>query len=78
MATLVLRTVKGTPLTNAEVDGNFSNINSEVSVVSGNVGVLANLTTTDKSNIVNAVNEVSSGVSATAASQAIIYSIALG
>lgn len=78
MATLVLRTVKGTPLTNAEVDGNFSNINSEVSVVSGNVGVLANLTTTDKSNIVNAVNEVSSGVTSTAAAQAIIYSIALG
>ena len=29
MATLVLRTIKGTPLTNAEVDGNFSNLNVE-------------------------------------------------
>lgn len=29
MATLVLRNVKGTPLTNAEVDSNFSNLNSE-------------------------------------------------
>lgn len=71
MATLVLRTVKGSPLTNAEVDGNFSNINSEV-------GVVANLNTTLKSNLVAAVNEVQSGVTSTAAAQAIIYSIALG
>ena len=47
MATLVLRTVKGSPLTNLEVDGNFSNINTEVGVVyntantiNSNVGVL--------------------------------------
>ena len=71
MATLVLRTVKGSPLTNAEVDGNFSNINSEV-------GVVANLDTTSKANLVAAVNEVKSGVAETAAAQAIIYSIALG
>jgi len=65
MATLVLRTVKGTPLTNAEVDGNFSNINSEVGTVSNtantinsNVGVLTNLTTTEKSNLVAAINEI--------------------
>lgn len=67
MATLVLRTVKGTPLTNAEVDGNFSNINSEVGVVfnrantiNSNVGVLSNLTTTEKSNLVAAINEIAS------------------
>jgi hypothetical protein len=30
MATIVLRNVKGSPLTNAEVDANFNNINSEV------------------------------------------------
>lgn len=30
MATIVLRLVKGAPLTNAEVDANFSNINSEL------------------------------------------------
>ena len=71
MATLVLRTVKGSPLTNAEVDGNFSNINSEV-------GVVSSLSTTAKSNLVAAVNEVNAGVTSTAASQAIIYSIALG
>ena len=65
MATLVLRTVKGTPLTNSEVDGNFSNINSEVGVVfnrantiNSNVGVLSNLTTTEKSNLVAAINEI--------------------
>lgn len=30
MATIVLRNVKGSPLTNAEVDANFNNINTEV------------------------------------------------
>lgn len=58
MAILVLRTVKGTPLTNSEVDGNFSNINSEVGVVNSNVGVLSNLTTNQKSNLVAAINEL--------------------
>lgn len=65
MATLVLRTVKGTPLTNAEVDGNFSNINSEVgtafntaNTINSNVGILSNLTTSAKSNLVAAINEI--------------------
>jgi hypothetical protein len=67
MATLVLRTVKGSPLTNSEVDGNFSNINTEVGVVyntantiNSNVGVLSNLTTTATSNLVAAINEIAS------------------
>lgn len=67
MATLVLRTVLGTPLTNQQVDDNFSNINSEVGVVfnrantiNSNVGVLSNLTTTEKSNLVAAINEIAS------------------
>jgi hypothetical protein len=30
MATIVLRTVKGSPLTNAEVDANFTNLNNEL------------------------------------------------
>ena len=67
MATLVLRTVKGSPLTNLEVDGNFSNILTEVGVVyntantiNSNVGVLSNLTTTAKSNLVAAINEIAS------------------
>lgn len=67
MATLVLRTVKGSPLTNAEVDGNFSNINSEVAVVNANIGVLSSLTTTEKSNIVSAINELASESSGNAA-----------
>ena len=67
MATLVLRTVKGSPLTNLEVDGNFSNINTEVGVVyntantiNSNVGVLSNLTTTAKDNLIAAINEIAS------------------
>ena len=67
MASLVLRTVKGSPLTNLEVDGNFSNINTEVGVVyntantiNSNVGVLSNLTTTATSNLVAAINEIAS------------------
>lgn len=62
MATLVLRLVKGSPLTNQEVDGNFSNLNTEIGVVNSNVGVLPNLTTTTKANLVNAINEINTKV----------------
>ena len=61
MATILLRTansisspgstVKGTPLTNSEVDNNFSNINVTL-------GVLSNLTTTAQGNLVVAINEL--------------------
>lgn len=74
MATLVLRTVKGSPLTNLEVDGNFSNINTEVGVVyntanttNSNVGILSNLTTTAKSNLVAAINEIAAESTTSAA-----------
>jgi hypothetical protein len=60
-ATLVLRTVKGTPLTNLEVDNNFSNLNTFGDVVNSNIGVLSALTTTSTSNIVFAVNSIKSG-----------------
>lgn len=60
MASLTLRLVKGTPLTNQEVDDNFSNINTEVANDKANVGILANLTTSAKSNIVAAINEIAS------------------
>ena len=66
-ATLVLRTVKGTPLTNYEVDNNFSNLNTFGDVVSSNIGVLTNLTTTAKGNIVVAVNELAANTGVTAA-----------
>lgn len=54
MAILTLRTVKGTPLTNQEVDDNFSNLNLDI-------GVTSNLSTTEKSNLVAAINEVYGG-----------------
>ena len=57
-ATLILRTVKGTPLTNLEVDNNFSNISTYANTLDANVGLLASLTTTSTSNIVSAVNSV--------------------
>lgn len=76
MATLVLRTVKGTPLTNAEVDGNFSNINSEVGVVNSNVGILSQLTTSATSNLVSAINEVQAEL--TPLGTTIALTIALG
>jgi hypothetical protein len=65
MATIVLRdsgsilspeaTVKGSPLTNLEVDNNFSNINISV-------GVLSGLTTGTKANLVVAVNELKANI----------------
>ena len=67
MATLVLRNVKGTPLTNTEVDGNFSNLYSDI-------GIVTNLTTTAKSNLVVALNEVNASV----VPASILYAIALG
>lgn len=57
-ATLVLRTVKGTPLTNLEVDNNFSNLNTFGSLIDSNIGVLSALTTSSTSNIVFAVNSL--------------------
>lgn len=65
MATIILRqssvvsdpsaTIKGSPLSNAEVDNNFANINISI-------GVLSNLTTSGKANTVVAINELKSNV----------------
>jgi hypothetical protein len=65
MATILLRTansisspestVKGTPLTNSEVDNNFSNINITL-------GVLSNLSTTANANLVAAINSITYAV----------------
>jgi hypothetical protein len=60
-ATLILRTVKGTPLTNLEVDNNFSNISTYANTIDANIGLLASLTTTSTGNIVAAVNSIKSG-----------------
>lgn len=65
MATIILRqtgsiespgsSVKGSPLTNLEVDNNFSNLNIEI-------GVVSDLATSGKSNLVVAVNELKGNV----------------
>ena len=39
-ATLTLRSVKGIPLTNTEVDDNFTNLNSEIATLETDVGTL--------------------------------------
>lgn len=49
-------TVKNLPLTNNEVDNNFSNLSIAI-------GINTNLTTTEKSNLVAAINEIASSVS---------------
>ena len=80
-------TVKGSPLTNAEVDNNFANLNVEVndttanivgitfdvSNVSSNIGDLGLLDTTATNNVVVAINEVRASIV-----DPIPFSIALG
>jgi hypothetical protein len=56
MSTIVLRSVKGSPLTNAEVDANFSNLNTDKYQAGGALGtpasgVVTNLTGTASINI---------------------------
>ena len=72
MATIILRdagsisspgsTAKGSPLTNLEVDNNFSNINLTTGVLSN----LTNLGAGNVANLVVALNEVSSNTGVTA------------
>ena len=62
MANIVLRLVKGVPLTNEEVDGNFSNINIEVGNVIENVGILDDLSTDSKNNLVSSINELNANI----------------
>ncbi len=45
MATLTLRSVKGSPLTNNEVDANFSNLNNDKMEKSSNLGDVADTAT---------------------------------
>lgn len=45
MATVTLRSVKGSPLTNAEVDANFSNLNDDKMEKSSNLGDVASTAT---------------------------------
>lgn len=57
MASIILRNVIARPLTNQEVDDNFNNINTELTDTTSNVGVLSNLSTSSKANLVSAINE---------------------
>jgi hypothetical protein len=45
MATIVTRSGKGSPLTNSEVDANFSNLNTDKVEASNNLSDLANVET---------------------------------
>ena len=45
MATIVTRSGKGSPLTNTEVDANFSNLNTDQEEASNNLSDLANAAT---------------------------------
>ena len=66
-------TVKGSPLTNDEVDNNFANINISV-------GSLSDLNTSNTSNLVVAINEVNANLTAVSATivDPIPFAIALG
>ena len=81
MATLVLRdsgslsspgaTAKGSPLTNLEVDNNFSNLNISI-------GVNSNLTTSNTANLVIAINELNSKIAVVNANVGLATSLTTG
>jgi len=60
-ASLTLRVPTGVPLTNAQVDNNFSQLNAFGNTINSNVGILSNLTTTATGNIVVSINEIKGG-----------------
>ena len=72
MATITLRqanvvsstggTVKGSPLTNAEVDNNFANLNVIANNLDANTGPVSDLTTQFKGNLVYAIRELRSNL----------------
>jgi hypothetical protein len=70
MSTITLRNVKGTPLTNSEVDANFSNLNTDKMEKTNNLSDLSS-TSTARTNLgVYSTTEVQE--------QAIAFAIALG
>jgi hypothetical protein len=70
MSTLTLRNVKGSPLTNTEVDDNFSNLNTDKVEKSNNLSDLASTSTARTNLDVYSTTEVQE--------QAIAFAIALG
>lgn len=80
MAILTLRSTKGGPLTNLELDNNFANLNGELTVNTSNIGNVNLLATAVKSNLVFAVNETVSYIGpllslATSTTSNVVYSI---
>ena len=57
MATLILRNQKGQPLTNAEVDGNFSNLNTELMNHIGSYGASHNVATSTNNGFMSFVDK---------------------
>ena len=53
MAILTLRTVKGSPLTNLEVDNNFANLNSDINAVTYDPGTAGNVLTSTGSTFIS-------------------------
>ena len=70
MSTITLRNTKGSPLTNTEVDSNFSNLNTDKMEKSNNLSDLASASTARTNLSVYSTSEVDS--------QAIAMAIALG
>ncbi len=70
MSTLTLRNVKGSPLTNTEVDDNFSNLNTDKVEKSNNLSDLASTSSARTNLDVYSTTEVQE--------QAIAFAIALG
>jgi hypothetical protein len=66
-ATLTLRSVKGAPLTNNEVDANFTNLNSEISDLETDVGTLQTDLNTAEGNISTLQSDVTALQTATGA-----------
>ena len=66
-ATLTLRSVKGIPLTNTEVDDNFTNLNSEITTLETDVGTLQTDLNTAEGEIDTLQSEVSALQTATGA-----------
>jgi regulator of replication initiation timing len=66
-ATLTLRSVKGSPLTNTEVDDNFTNLNSEITTLETDVGTLQTDLNTAEGEIDTLQSEVSALQTATGA-----------
>ena len=70
MSTIVLRNTKGSPLTNTEVDSNFSNLNTDKMEKTSNLSDLSSASTARTNLGVYSTSEVDS--------QAIAMAIALG